>query len=105
LPLPYSPAGEQTPSPVLDYLQAHGASFFDDIQNAVGGFPNETVDALWDLVWRGLLPIDPFHPLRAFTRRAPAAKRTTTPRGSFRSRRIVPPSTQGRWSLIRPASA
>ncbi len=105
LPLLHSPVGEQAPSPVLDFLRAHGASFFDDIQAAVSGFPNDTVDALWDLVWRGAVTNDTFHALRAFTRRAPAAKRTTTPRGSYRSRRIVPPSTQGRWSVIRPVSA
>jgi len=89
---------------IIDFLRTHGASFFDDIQAAVGGFPNETVDALWDLVWEGVVTNDTFQALRAFTRRAPAAKRTTTPRGAFRSRRIVPPSTQGRWSLVRTSS-
>jgi len=105
LPLLLSPVGEQAPSPVLDFLATRGASFFDDIQTAVGGFPNETVDTLWDLVWRGQITNDTFHALRAFTRRASAAKRTTTPRGAYRSRRIVPPSTQGRWSLIRTSNA
>ena len=105
LPLLYTPPVETPDSPILDYLRSHGASFFDDIQSAVGGFPNETVDALWDLVWRGAVTNDTFQALRAFTRRAPAAKRTTAPRGAFRSRRIVPPSTQGRWSVIRPPSA
>jgi len=104
LPLLHTPA-DVPDSPIVDYLRTHGASFFDDIQAAVGGFPNEIVDALWDLVWRGAVTNDTFHALRAFTRRAPAAKRTTTTRGAFRSRRIVPPSTQGRWSLIRSASA
>ncbi len=104
LPLLHEPA---TPpeSPLVDYLRSHGASFFDELQAAAGGFPNETVDALWDLVWRGVVTNDTFHALRAYTRRAPAAKRTTTPRGAFRSRRIVPPGTQGRWSLIRASSA
>jgi len=105
LPLLYTPPGEIPDSPILDYLRTHGASFFDDIQIAVGGFPNETVDALWDLVWRGAVTNDTFQALRAFTRRAPASKRTTAPRGAFRSRRIVPPSTQGRWSVIRTPSA
>jgi ATP-dependent Lhr-like helicase len=105
LPLLHVSVGEQAPSPVLDYLRTHGASFFDDIQSAVGGFPNETVDSLWGLVWRGAITNDTFHALRAFTRRAPAAKRTTTPRGAYRSRRIVPPSTQGRWSMIRTSSS
>jgi ATP-dependent Lhr-like helicase len=103
--LPVGTGGIACPPPILEYLRTHGASFFDAIQGAVGGFPNETVDALWDLVWRGGVTNDTFHALRAFTRRAPAAKRTATPRGSFRSRRVVPPSTQGRWSLVRPPSA
>jgi ATP-dependent Lhr-like helicase len=105
LPLLYTPPSEIPDSSILDYLRTHGASFFDDIQSAVGGFPNETVGALWDLVWRGAVTNDTFQALRAFTRRAPASKRTTAPRGAFRSRRIVPPSTQGRWSVLRAPSA
>jgi len=105
LPLLHVSVERQAPSPVVDFLQTYGASFFDDIQSAVGGFPNETVDSLWDLVWRGAITNDTFHALRAFTRRAPAAKRTTTPRGAYRSRRIVPPSTQGRWSMIRTSTS
>ena len=39
---------------ILTFLQAQGASFFGAIHEAVGGgFPDETVDALWTLVWRG----------------------------------------------------
>jgi ATP-dependent Lhr-like helicase len=39
---------------VLAYLDDHGASFFAEIhQGTGGGFPQETVDALWDLVWAG----------------------------------------------------
>ena len=30
--------------------------------------PGETVDALWDLVWKGMVTNDTFHALRAFTR-------------------------------------
>ena len=39
-----------------------------------GGYPRETVDALWDLVWRGLVTNDTFHALRAFTQ--PPVKRS-----------------------------
>ena len=31
---------------------------------AGGGFPQETVDAIWDLVWKGLLTNDTLHALR-----------------------------------------
>ena len=91
---PISPIGPTTP--IEDHLRAHGASFFDQIQSALGGFPKDLVDALWDLVWQGAITNDTFHALRAYTR-------PKQPRASgFRSRRVAPASTQGRWSLVPP---
>ena len=44
---------------------AEGASFQATIHQAVGGgFPNETTDALWELVWAGLITNDTFRPIR-----------------------------------------
>src|ERR1019366_6657951 len=41
---------------ILEYLKAHGASFFQQVHDGVGGgYPGETLDAVWNLVWRGLL--------------------------------------------------
>jgi ATP-dependent Lhr-like helicase len=80
---------------ITDFLRANGASFYAQIQAAVGGFSNDLVDALWDLVWRGVITNDTFHALRAFTRPKSAHRAT-----QFRSRRVAPPSTQGRWSLV-----
>jgi ATP-dependent Lhr-like helicase len=38
---------------ILDYLRTHGASFFSAIhQGTGGGFPQEAVDAIWNLVWK-----------------------------------------------------
>jgi ATP-dependent Lhr-like helicase len=84
---------------ILSYLESEGASFFAPLHEAAGdGYPGETVDAIWDLVWKGLLTNDTFHALRAFTR--PPEKRPRKPAGrSFRSRRVGPPSSEGRWSL------
>ena len=96
------------------HLESHGASFFAAVHEAAGGgYPGETVDALWDLVWKGLLTNDTFHALRAFTRaparralarRSPGGggrKRERAAAGSpFRSRRVAPPSAEGRWSLL-----
>ena len=67
---------------------------------AGGGFPGDTVDAIWSLVWRGAITNDTFHALRAFTR--PPERRARKPLGSrgFRSRRLAPPSAEGRWSLL-----
>ena len=92
---------------ILDYLREHGASFFAPILEAAGGgFPAETVDALWNLVFRGLVTNDTFHALRAFTRtRVPRRKARLLRRAdvsSFRSRRLAPPSAEGRWTLVGP---
>ena len=86
---------------ILDYLREHGASFFAAIhQGTGGGFPTETVDALWDLVWQGLVTNDTLHALRAYGRTEDkrAARRQ---RGApFRSRRLVPRTAEGRWSAV-----
>jgi ATP-dependent Lhr-like helicase len=88
---------------IVDYLTAHGASFFAPLHEAAGGgYPGTTVDALWALVWRGLVTNDTWHALRAFMQ-SPEAHRAA--RGSAPvpgSRRLVPPSAEGRWSLVRP---
>ncbi len=87
---------------IVAHLQAQGASFFAALHEAAGdGYPGETVDALWDLVWKGLITNDTFHALRAFTRPPDRRKRKPGARRSFRSRRVAPPSAEGRWSLIR----
>ncbi|MBI5547667.1 MAG: DEAD/DEAH box helicase, partial [Deltaproteobacteria bacterium] len=78
-------------------------SFFDELHQAAGGgFAPPTADALWDLVWKGLVTNDAFYPLRAYLR--PATQRgrragAATGR-AFRSRRLAPPSAEGRWSLV-----
>ncbi len=89
---------------IVDYLREHGASFFAAIHEGTGsGFPNETVDALWSLVWHGLVTNDTMQPLRAYTR-TEDARATKRHRGTpFRSRRLVPPRAEGRWSLVEPA--
>ena len=58
------------------------------------------MDAIWNLVWRGVLTNDTFHALRAFTR--PPERRPRRPQSgrTFRTRRVAPPSAEGRWSLV-----
>jgi ATP-dependent Lhr-like helicase len=89
-------------SAILDHLRAHGASFFGALHDAGGGgYPAETVDALWTLVWRGLVTNDTFHALRAFTRaHAPRRAARRVEASPFRSRRLAPPSAEGRWSIV-----
>jgi len=90
---------------VVVYLREHGASFFQQIHESVsGGFPGETLDALWRLVWRGLLLNDTMHALRAYTARREKPGKRAHVQGSgaqsgFRSRRTTPPAAQGRWSV------
>ena len=84
-------------------LESTGASFFDPLHQAVGGgYPGETIDALWSLVWRGLVTNDSLHALRAYTIR-PDTRTQRRPHQTgavFRSRRTTPPNAQGRWSLL-----
>ena len=88
---------------LLAVLESTGASFFDPLHQALGGgYPGETIDALWSLVWRGLVTNDSLHALRAYTAKPDSAR---TPRRLqtgqvFRSRRTTPPTAQGRWSLL-----
>jgi ATP-dependent Lhr-like helicase len=91
---------------MLDHLRRHGASFFGALHDAAGGgYPAETVDAIWSLVWKGALTNDTFQALRAFTRPPDRRSRKARPglappRRGFRSRRVVPPAAEGRWSLV-----
>ncbi len=89
---------------LLALLESTGASFFDPLHQAVGGgYPGETIDALWTLVWRGLVTNDSMHALRAYTLRPDTSRTARRPHqtGSvFRSRRTTPPNAQGRWSLL-----
>jgi ATP-dependent Lhr-like helicase len=100
---------------ILEHLHASGASFFGPIHDAVGGgYPRDTVDALWTLVWRGRVTNDALQALRAYVA-GPGegqTRRTRPPAGGagrpFRSRRQVPSSAEGRWSVmadrVTPAS-
>ena len=96
-----APAVEGRAADILDYLRGHGASFFAAIHQGTGqGFPQETVDALWDLVWAGLATNDTLHPLRAYVRLDDKRAARRRPAVAFRSRRLVPRTAEGRWSLV-----
>src|SRR5262245_9708412 len=92
---------------IVEYLKAHGASFFGAVHEAVGGgYPADTVNALWNLAWTGWVTNDTFHALRAFAQVRPLhrrQKRRSAP--VFRSRRLVPSSVEGRWSVLPVAHA
>ena len=87
---------------IVDHLEHYGASFFAALHDAAGGgYPAETLHAIWNLVWDGLLTNDTLHALRAFI--APAAKRDRKAARAglqFRSRRTTPAAAEGRWTLV-----
>ena len=113
LPLlwPLKPADNENPlsereKTIVAYLQRNGASFFQPLHDGTGGgYPGETLEALWSLVWRGLLTNDALHALRAYCEKPAGTGRNARParrvhnQSSFRSRRTTPPTAQGRWSL------
>lgn len=94
---------------IVDSLRMRGASFFQDLHEDLGGgYPGETLEALWSLVWRGMVTNDGMVALRAYcerpgTSRKPA--RRVHNQVSFRSRRTTPPTGQGRWALQSAAFA
>jgi ATP-dependent helicase Lhr and Lhr-like helicase len=88
---------------LIAVLESTGASFFDPLHQAAGGgYPGETIEALWSLVWRGLITNDSLHALRAYIARPESARapRRVQTGAVFRSRRTTPPTAQGRWSLL-----
>jgi ATP-dependent helicase Lhr and Lhr-like helicase len=96
---------------IIGYLKAHGASFFQDLHDGVGGgYPGETLEALWSLVWKGQLTNDGMAALRAYCEK-PASSGSRKParrvhqQTGFRSRRTTPPTAQGRWALQGAAFA
>jgi ATP-dependent Lhr-like helicase len=90
---------------IVAHLHRHGASFFGPLHEAAGGgFPQETVDAIWDLVWKGLLTNDTLHALRAYSSPPERARRPGR-NVTFRSRRLIPPSAEGRWTVVPSPAA
>jgi ATP-dependent Lhr-like helicase len=96
---------------ILELLKREGAVFFPALQSVMSGFPGETLDALWELIWAGKVTNDTFHPVRNLLRgsddkeRRQRAKDGIAP-GSpeflkrFRSRTSAGSTGQGRWSLL-----
>jgi ATP-dependent Lhr-like helicase len=102
--IPVSPAEVSKETEIVEYLKRYGASFFQDLHDGVGGgYPGETLEALWSLVWKGLLTNDGMAALRAYCERPAASSRKPARRvnqqAAFRSRRTTPPTAQGRWAL------
>jgi ATP-dependent Lhr-like helicase len=109
-PNPSSPNAERV-AKIAEFLSRQGASFFSEIHTAVGGgFPGDTVDALWELVWAGRITNYTFYPLRRLLRPEDRKRKNETfdderpgSPGYLRRLRSRTASSQahGRWSLLR----
>ncbi len=85
---------------IREFLRARGASFFPAIHQAAGGgYPADTLGALWDLVWSGEITNDTLAPLRNLLHPSEERRRRHSGQG-IRSRPSVPPSGVGRWTLL-----
>ena len=95
-------AADERETQILEFLRSRGASFFGPLHDASGGgYPADTVSALWNLAWQGRITNDTFHALRAFSRAtARRRKHRAGEAPTFRSRRLAPPSAEGRWSIV-----
>ncbi|MGO4209653.1 DEAD/DEAH box helicase [Terriglobus sp. YAF25] len=97
---------------VVEYLQQRGATFFAQLlEGTGGGYPGDLLDALWSLVWKGLVTNDSLHALRAYSERSTSSRvparriHNQQAASGFRSRRTTPPTGQGRWALNAVAFA
>ncbi len=95
-PSPQPAEGEHVET-IRALLAEKGALFFDDLQRQIGGFRNDVLQSLWDLVWSGEVTNDTLVPLRSL-RRGEKRQRSSQ---RFRSRRVArTPGSEGRWSLL-----
>ncbi|HEX4151354.1 MAG TPA: DEAD/DEAH box helicase [Steroidobacteraceae bacterium] len=86
---------------VMEFIRAHGASFFDEIADSVGMLPSEAEDALGELVALGMVNSDSFGGLRALL--VPSSQRGRS-RGRNTRRRsltLFAMADAGRWALVR----
>jgi ATP-dependent helicase Lhr and Lhr-like helicase len=88
---------------VSDYLETHGASFFDDLLDGTRLLPAELEEALGELVAMGLVQSDSFAGLRALllpSDRRGGRRGRATGRGA-RGRALYGMAESGRWTFVR----
>jgi len=88
---------------VLDFLEARGASFFDEMAHGARLLRAELEDALAELVVRGRASCDSYAGLRALL--VPAAKRATAASRSRRRVALFGIEDAGRWNVVRTPAA
>jgi len=94
---------------VQDALSGGGALFFRTLSDRLASLDDRAlVDAVWDLVWAGVLTNDTLAPLRSLVgggSRRSTAPRTRSASPARRGRPVMPvrsgpPAAAGRWSLL-----
>jgi len=88
---------------VFDFLEASGASFFDEIADGARLLRAELEDALAELVVRGRASCDSYAGLRALL--VPAARRATAASRSRRRVALFGIEDAGRWNVVRAQAA
>ncbi|MGR8922064.1 MAG: Lhr family ATP-dependent helicase, partial [Gammaproteobacteria bacterium] len=96
-PIGRAEAVEPLHAQILRHLEARGASFLFELQDAVqreipGTEPQDFKEALWDLVWAGRISNDTFAPLRSLGMRGNRSRRRSGRSGSAMA--------GGRWALV-----
>ena len=82
-------------------LARRGAVFFAELLRETGGFPNDVLSTLWDMVWSGEVTNDSLEALRSLLRPASSKRdgRSARLHASRRSTQGRLPGSEGRWSL------
>jgi ATP-dependent helicase Lhr and Lhr-like helicase len=88
------------PSRLRALFEQRGALFFADLVAETAAFPNDVLTTLWELVWAGEVTNDTLAPLRSLAH-GPEIQAKQRRSLGFRSRRVGPPGSEGRWSLLR----
>jgi ATP-dependent Lhr-like helicase len=89
-------------------VERRGAVFFPQILEEVHGFPNDVLEAVWDLVFLGHLTNDTTAPLRSRLHGAASSHASSRHSPRFRSRRKALPGSEGRFAPLpgrRPTDA
>jgi ATP-dependent Lhr-like helicase len=97
---------------IVEFLERQGANFFAALHQAAGGgYPGDTQEALWELVWAGRITNDTFQPVRSLVQekddRAGRRELRDGPPGSpeflrrLRGHSEHSAAGQGRWSLVK----
>ncbi|MGD0677398.1 MAG: DEAD/DEAH box helicase [Polyangiaceae bacterium] len=96
---PVNPVPGPTADALRSVLRLRGAVFFSDLAREVGGFPTDTLEVVWQMVWAGEVTNDTLEPLRSRARGAATESHRRARLRDPRPSRSGPPGSEGRWSL------